>query len=111
MRGASTRGSWAGCPDNKMVGTVPPTRGSVRAMTYHLSSEQYQRGVDYLASVRVGAAQKPPPPARFGFTAEVLGMAEMLAHLAHTDARKVMRDSDARLTDLESPLTPTLRGH
>ncbi len=71
-------------------------------MTYHLSSEQYQRGVDYIAEFRVKSVCNGRP---LGRTAGVLGMAELLARLANTSAAKVMRDSDARLADLDSPLT------
>ncbi len=73
-------------------------------MTYHLSSEQYQRGVDYIARVRLEAVQ--PNTARAISTAWTSGMADMLGQLAGTTLGKVMKDSDARLADLDSPLTP-----
>ncbi len=76
-------------------------------MTYHLSSEQYRRGVDTLAAARLTAAQTPGTLPRN--SALIVGMAHMLAHLANSTPGKVMRDSDARLADLDSPLA-TVRG-
>ncbi len=70
-------------------------------MTYHLSSEQYQRGIDRLAVARLVDPVSPS-------TSRIFGMAEMLAHLASSNPAKVMRDSDARLADLDSPLTPLI---
>ncbi len=72
-------------------------------MTYHLSSEQYQRGIDLLAAARLEAAQPGSTLSRNG--AFVVGQARMLSQLAGVPARQVMRDSDARLADLGSPLT------
>ncbi len=69
-------------------------------MTYHLSSEQYQRGVDHLAAVQLVTAQDGFPAYN---TSVLLGMAEMLAHLADSSVSRVMRDRDTRLADLDSP--------
>ncbi len=70
-------------------------------MAYHLSSEQYQRGLEVLARARLDGVTH-------GVTAaHVLGLVDMLAQLAGTSASKVMRDSDARLADLDSPLAPS----
>ncbi len=75
-------------------------------MTYHLSSEQYRRGIDYIARARLEAVRNTMPGQPSASSAVVLGMAEMLAQLAGptTPAARVMRDSDARLADLDSPL-------
>ncbi len=73
-------------------------------MTYHLSSEQYQRGIDYIAWQRVlreTSRSGLEPTAGTSW-----GMAELLAHLASVTPARVMRDSDARLADLDSPLSP-----
>ncbi len=67
-------------------------------MTYHLSSEQYQRGVDYLASMRRSGAEHLSSTSS---TMCVLGMAGMLAELADSNPARVMRDSDARLAILD----------
>ncbi len=75
-------------------------------MTYHLSSEQYQRGVNHVTSARVVAAT--PGSTLTRNPAYITGLAKMLAHLADVPVSKVMRDSDARLADLDSPLAPTL---
>ncbi len=72
-------------------------------MTYHLSSEQYQRGVNHVASARVVGAT--PGSTLTRNPAYITGLAKMLAHLADIPVSKVMRDSDARLTDLDTPLT------
>ncbi len=70
-------------------------------MAYHLSSEQYQRAVDYIAARRIDTELS-----RLGTAASVCGMAELLGHLASVPASRVMRDSDTRLADLDRPLTP-----
>ncbi len=67
-------------------------------MTYHLSADQYQRGVDYIACDRLKAVAGGASSAR------ITGLAEMLAFLAHVSTAKVMRDTDSRLADLHSPL-------
>ncbi len=72
-------------------------------MTYHLSSEQYQRGVDLLAAARLKAAQPGSTLTRNG--AFVIGQARMLSQLAGCTVGRVMRDSDARLADLDCPLS------
>ncbi len=72
-------------------------------MTYHLSSEQYQRGVYLLAAARLEAAQPGSTLSRNG--AFVVGQARMLSQLAGCAVSRVMRDSDARLADLGGPLT------
>ncbi len=72
-------------------------------MFYHLSSEQYQRGVNHVAAARVVAATPGSTLTRNG--AYITGLAHMLAHLANCQVSKVMRDSDGRLADLSSSLT------
>ncbi len=72
-------------------------------MTYHISGEQYDRAVNYIAATRLGAVgveQHAPLAAR------ILGMADLIAHLGSVSVSRVMRDSDARLADLDSPLSP-----
>ncbi len=74
-------------------------------MTYHISSEQYQRGVDYIATRRATAAiQAGNGTAAIRGVPQLIGMAELLAHLASVTPARVMRDSDARLADLDSSL-------
>ncbi len=70
-------------------------------MTYDLSAEQYQRGVNHLAAVQIVIAQGGFPAYN---TSVLLGMAEMLAHLADCSVSRVMRDRDARLASLGSLL-------
>ncbi len=70
-------------------------------MTYHLSSEQYQRGVERITQVRLLIAEGVMPAST---PARVLGMADLLAHLASVPTGRVIRDSDARLAGLDSQL-------